>query len=376
MLKKLLVTVGSLLAILAFIIGTYVFMIVRLIAASSHQAIPPEPVTTAVAKSEEWEPFISAVGSLVAVQGVTVAAQLDGNIVRIAFQPGTEVKAGDLLIQQDISSETAQLQATQAAAELAKINRQRSGELLRSSTFSQQQFDADDATFKQATAQSAGIQSTIDKKTIRAPFSGRLGIRLVNLGQTLKAGDAIVSLQALDPIFADFYVPQQEISHLKPGLPVRLAGDALGGRKMEGKITAINPDIDSATRNVRVEATVENRDENLHPGMFVNVEVVLPRRERVLTIPATSILYAPYGDSIFIVEDKADAKTGRSGKVLRQQFVRLGRKRGDFVSVLSGLKAGETVVTSGTFKLRNGIPVVVSNALAPDAQIAPQPDDS
>jgi len=333
-------------------------------------------VTTAVAKLEQWEPLIPAIGSLVAVQGVTVAAQLDGNIVRIAFQPGSEVKSGDLLVQQDISLEKAQSQAAQAAAELAKINRQRSEELLHSNTISQQQFDADDATYKQAVAQAATIQSTIDKKTIRAPFSGRLGIRLVNLGQTLKAGDAIVSLQALNPIFADFYLPQMELSRLKPGLPVRLTCDALRGRQVQGKITAINPDVDSSTRNVRVEVTVENPDEKLHPGMFVNVDVVLPNPERVLTIPATSILYAPYGDSIFIVEDKADPKTGQKGKVLRQQFVRLGRKRGDFVSVLSGLKAGETIVTSGTFKLRNGIPVVESNALAPDAQLAPQPDDS
>ena len=376
MLKKLLITIGGLLVVVGFLIGAYAMMIMHLIAASKAQKLPPEPVTVAVARSEEWDPLLPAVGSLTAVQGVIVTAQLDGNIVRIGFTPGSEVKAGDLLVQQDITSETAQLAAAKATAQLTKLNRQRSTELLSSQTISQQQFDVDDANEKQALAQLATIQATIDKKTIRAPFSGRLGIRLINLGQTLKAGDPIVSLQSLDPIFADFYLPQQQLGRIKAGMEVELQSDVLKSGSVRGKITAINPEVDSTTRNVRVEATISNPDEKLRPGMFVNVAVILPVKDKVLSIPATSILYAPYGDSIFIVEDHKDEKTGETGKVLRQQFVQLGVKRGDFVAVRTGLKAGETVVTSGTFKLRNGSPVVISQILAPTSSLAPTPDDS
>jgi len=337
--------------------------------------MPPTPVTTAAASEETWDRILPAVGSLAAVQGVTVSAQLDGNVAKIAFEPGSTVAAGDLLLQQDITSENAQLASAQAAAELAKTNLARSRELLEKTTISQQQFDSDDSAYKQAVAQAANIQATIDKKTIRAPFSGRLGIRLVNLGQTLKAGDPIVSLQALDPIFADFSLPQQDLPQISQGTAVRITSDAIAGRMAHGKITAINPDVDSATRNVRAEATFANADGNLRPGMFVDVEVVLPAKQTVLVIPATSVLYAPYGDSVFVVDSKTDA-AGKTSQVLRQQFVRLGEKRGDFVAVTSGLKSGDVVVTTGAFKLHNGIPVTIDNSLAPDAQLAPEPGDS
>jgi membrane fusion protein (multidrug efflux system) len=308
---------------------------------------------------------------------VDVAAELDGKIVRIAFEPGTTVKAGDLLVQQDTSTEEAQLRAAEASVALARINLNRARELIAQSTISQSELDAADAQSKQTVAQADNIRATIAKKTIRAPFGGRLGIRLVNLGQSLKSGDPIVSLQALDPIFANFLLPQQRLPDLARGLVVRVTSDGLApDQVIEGRITAISPDVDSATRNVRVQATLANASEQLHPGMFVNLSVVLPTTEHVLVIPATAVLYAPYGDSVFVVEEKKETASGAAGKVVRQQIVRLGERRGDFVVVNSGLKAGETVVTTGVFKLRNGIPVTVDNRLAPDAELAPHPSDT
>jgi len=377
MLKKLSFTAGGILLLVLALAGIKALQIKALIAHGAAMVPPPEPVTTAVAREERWAPVIATVGSLSAVQGVTLSAQLDGTVASIAFQAGSSVKAGDLLVQMDISSEQAQLRAQEASVELARLNLERSRELLASQTISQSQYDSDSAAYKQASAQADNIRATIAKKTIRAPFSGRLGVRLINLGQTLKAGDAIVSLQALDPIYADFYLPQQDLVRIDTGLAVRVTGDAVGeGRALEGRITAINPDVDSATRNVRVEATLANPDQRLRPGMFVDVGVVLAATQKVVAIPASSVLYAPYGNSVFVVEDKGGGKDGRAGKTVRQQLVRLGETRGDFVEVASGLKAGEAVVTTGAFKLRQGMAVVVKNALAPDAQLAPKPNDS
>jgi membrane fusion protein (multidrug efflux system) len=238
---------------------------------------------------------------------------------------------------------------------------------------SQADYDTAVANYEQAVAQVNNIRSTIAKKTFRAPFSGRLGIRQVNLGQMLREGDPIVTLQTLDPIYADFTLPQQQFSRLHPGLPVRVTSDALPGASIEGRITAINPLIDADTRNIKVQATLANRGEKLRPGMFVNVAVGLPVRQKMLTIPATAILYAPYGDSVFVV---VDDKEHKGGKVLRQQFVRLGEKRGDFVAVTDGLNQGESIVSTGVFKLRNGQGVVIDNKLAPPFSKAPNPENN
>jgi membrane fusion protein (multidrug efflux system) len=286
------------------------------------------------------------------------------------------VRAGDLLVQQDISSETAQLRASEASAELAKLTLDRIRKLLTEKTVSQSQYDNADAQYKQAEAQLDTIRSAISKKTIRAPFAGRLGIRLINQGQILNEGDAIVSLQSLDPIFVNFSLPQQQLSKVQPGLTVRVTTDVLSGRVVEGKITAINPAVDAATLNIRVQATAANPQEQLRPGMFVNVAVVLPAMEKVLPIPETAVLYAPYSDSVFVVEEKKGEKNSPPGKSLRQQFVRLGEKRGDFIAVLSGLKEGETIVSTGVFKLRNGQAVVVDNTLAPEFKLMPKPSDN
>jgi membrane fusion protein (multidrug efflux system) len=372
MLKKILFTSVVLLVVIGIPGGVKFLQISHLIAQGT-PPVPADAITTASVVEQQWQPSIGVVGSLVAVQGVTVSAQLDGNIAQIAFEAGSAVKAGDLLLSQDTTVEQAQLRAAESASALAKINLERSRGLLAKASISQSDLDSAAAQFEQAAAQADNIRSVIAKKTIRAPFSGRLGIRLVNLGQTLKAGDAIVSLQALEPIYANFQLPQQELSRISMGLTVQVTGDAVPGNAIEGKITAISPDVDSVTRNVRVQATLENGDEQLRPGMFVNVAVLLPAKNAVLVIPASSVLYAPYGDSVFVVEDKKDDK---SVKVVRQQFVRLGERRGDFIAVVSGLKTGDTIASTGVFKLRNGGTVVVDNSLAPDAQLLPKPKDS
>jgi membrane fusion protein (multidrug efflux system) len=375
MLKKILVTAFGLLVIIALLGGIKGMQIAALIAAGSNQVLPAETVTSATAKNDVWENTVTAVGTLVAVQGVNVAAESPGKIVEINFESGAPVKRGDVLLKQDTSVEEAQLRSAEASAALARLNLDRSRALIEKHTISQAEVDTTDAQFKQANAQADNFRAMIAKKTIRAPFTGRLGIRLVNLGQNLKEGDPVVSLQALDPIFANFSVPQQELGDLAPGLVVRIQGDAVEAAAIEGKITAISPDIDPATRSVRVQATLTNKDGVLHPGMFVNVSVVLPKAAHVLIVPATAILYAPYGDSVFVIEEKK-GPGGAMQQVVRQQFVRIGSHRGDFVALTSGLKSGETIVSTGVFKLRNGGTVNVDNTLAPDAQLAPKPDNS
>lgn len=374
--KRIIITLIGLAVVIGILGGIKGLQIDRMIAQGSQMVPPPEPVTTAVARTEAWESVLTSVGSLAAVQGVTVTAELAGKIVNIAFKPGTLARAGDLLVQQDTSSEEAQLRATEATVALAKLNLERLGKLLSERTISQSQFDNADAQFKQAVAQSDNIRATIAKKTIRASFAGRLGIRLVNVGQMLNPGDAIVSLQSLDPIFVDFLLPQQQLAQVQTGLPVRVVTDALPGEVVDGKITAINPQVDSATRNIRIQATIPNAEERLRPGMFVNVAVVLPAKTKVLCIPATAVLYAPYSDSVFVVEEKTDEKSGKAGRAVRQQFAQLGEKRGDFVAIVSGLKEGDTVVSTGVFKLRNGQSVIEDNTLAPEFKIAPKPDDN
>ncbi len=369
--KAFLVIIG--LVVVLALIGLVKFLQINSLIHAKQPAVY-ETVSTTEAKSETWQESLTSVGTLTAVQGVTVAAELDGKIVEIDFEAGSMVNAGDVLVRQDTAAEEAQLRSAEATVELARVNLKRTKELLDKATVSQAQFDADAATAKQAAAAADNIRATIAKRTIKAPFSGRLGIRLVNLGQNLKAGDSIVSLQALNPIFADFYIPQEQMSQLSTGLAVRLSGDAISG-SVEGKVTAISPDIDATTRNVRVQATVDNTAGKLHPGMYVDVAVELPIINKVLTIPATSVVYAPYGDTVYIVDSSTDA-AGEKQQVVRQLIVRLGVRKGDFVEVLSGLKAGDTIVTSGVFRLRPGTAVKVNNSLAPDAQLAPKTSDS
>ena len=336
----------------------------------------PEIVTTAVANTQVWESTLTAVGSLVAVQGVMIAAEMTGKMVKITFEPGSMVKAGDLLVQQDTAAEEAELRSAEATVGLTRLTFERARRLLAEGTFSQAEYDKADAEYKQALAQTDNIRAVIAKKTIRAPFSGLLGIRLVNLGQMLSPGDEIVSLQALDPIFANFSLPQQQFPRIRPDLEVRVETDALPGEIIRGKITAINPQVETATRNIMVQATVPNGNQHLRPGMFVNVTVLLPEHDTTLVIPATAVLNAPYSDSVFIVENDASDTKSPPGTVVRQQFVKLGERRGDFIAVIAGLKEGETVVSTGVFKLRNGQAVSVDNTLAPAFNLSPTPKDT
>jgi membrane fusion protein (multidrug efflux system) len=374
--KRILYTIAGLILVTGVLGGIKALQIHKMILHGEQSVPPPLPVNTVVVQKQSWQELLSSVGSLEAVEGVMVTAELTGKVVKIGFEPGTMVRAGDLLVQQDISSEKAQLRGAEAALELARVNVERMRKLLADETIAQSQYDNAAAQYKEARAQVDNIRATIEKKTIRAPFAGRLGIRLVNLGQTLNEGDQIVSLQSLNPIFVNFSLPQQELAQIRLGLKVQLTTDVLPGEIVEGKITAINSQVDTSTRNIGVQATVANSQEHLRPGMFVKVDVVLPVEDQVLAIPTTAVLYAPYGDSVFVVEEEKSEKNGQHGKIVRQQFVRLGEKRGDFVSVVSGLKEGETVVSTGAFKLRNGQAVVVDNTLAPGFQLAPKPKES
>lgn len=379
MFKKLVLTIIGLL-ILVIGLGSIKFapgfgQFAVMGAAGAAMVMPPEVVTAATAKAGKWENALTSTGSLVTVQGVTVGAEMAGKVVAINFESGVAVKAGDLLVQLDITNEEAQLRSAEASVALAQASLERSTDLLAKNAISKSDFDLVDAQAKQAAAQADVIRAVIAKKTIRAPFAGRLGIRLVNLGQILKEGDAIATLQTLDPIYVNFSLPQQNLAQVSAGSVIRLRSDVAMNEVFAGTVTAVNPDVDPVTRNVRIQATLANPGEKLRPGMFANVEVVLPSTDNVLSIPATSVLYAPFGDSVFIVTEGKDAQ-GKPAQVLRQQFVRLGESRGDFVVVEDGLKDGETVVTSGVFKLRPGMAVVIDNKLAPNAQLAPKPNDT
>jgi len=371
--KRILIVLLGLVVLIAVLSAIKVLQIRAMIDHGKKFVPPPETVTTAASRAESWEMALTAVGTLTAVQGVTVGAELPGKVVHIAFEPGAKVNKGDLLIRQDTSSEEAQLPGAVAQANLTQTVLARDNEMLSKQIISQADYDAAVANQEQATAQVNNIRATIGKKTIRAPFSGRLGIRQVNLGQILREGDPIVTLQSLDPIFVNFTLPQQQLPRLRTGLPVQVTCDAVPGLAINGRITAVNPLVDAETRNIQLQATVANRSENLRPGMFVNTAVGLPVRQKVLAIPATAVLYAPYGDSVFVV---AEDKAGKGGKTLRQQFVRLGEKRGDFVAVTEGLKEGENIVSTGVFKLRNGQAVVVDNRLAPAFQKSPKPENN
>ena len=368
--KRILIAVVGVLVVAGALAGVKALQIRAMIEQGKKAVYPPETVTTAVARTESWDTSLAAVGSLTAVQGVTVAAEVQGKVAEIRFGPGAKVGKDDLLVRQDTSVEEAQLPGAEAQVNLTRSVVARDAEMLAEKIVSQADYDVAVANHQQAVAQRDALRAAIGKKSIRAPFAGRLGIRQANLGQFLREGDPVVTLQSLDPVYVDFSLPQQELHRVRAGLNVRVTGDALPGASIDGRITTVSPLVDAETRNVMLQATVANPQETLRPGMYVNVAVGLPVRKKVIVIPATAALYAPYGDSVFVVQD--DGK-GKGGKALRQQFVRLGERRGDFVAVAEGLKEGETVVSTGVFKLRNGQPVVVDNRLAPEFRLDPRP---
>ncbi|RWX54824.1 efflux RND transporter periplasmic adaptor subunit [Photobacterium chitinilyticum] len=371
MAKRVILTIVGLMIVISVLAGIKALQIRRMIDNETAFVVPHETVTTAVVRAESWESLLTAVGSLEAVQGVTVAAELPGKVVQVAFDSGTKAEKGELLVRQNTTSERAQLAGAEASVELARLTYNRTADLYKKKTVSKSELDTARANLRQVVAEVDSIRTVIAKKTIRAPFAGRLGIRQVDLGQILSEGDGIVSLQALGPVLVNFLLPQRQVAQITTGTIVRVTADTHPNTVIEGVITAINPEVDAATRNIRVQATVPNPDEMLRPGMYVNVVVVLSVREDVLTIPVTAVLYAPYSDSAFVVESSKNGEKGGTGKVLRQQFVRLGEKRGDYITVLSGLEENEIVVSRGVFKLRNGQAVVVDNTLSPDFNLEP-----
>ncbi len=335
---------------------------------------PPDAVTTIVAKHEKWPATLNAIGTVAAVQGVTVSADLPGIVSRIAFESGASVREGDLLVQLDTRQEQAQLAAVDATRDLARLNFERMRGLVDEGAITRAEYDQAAAQEKETAAKVEEIRATIARKTIHAPFSGILGLRQVNLGQYLSPGDAVVPLQSLDPIYVNFGVPQQDSGQVGIGRNVRIT---IEDRRIEfvGHVTAINSVVDEATRNIQVQATLANPKNILRPGMFVQTEVLLAENNTAVTLPASAISYAPYGDSVFVVTDMKDA-SGQNYRGVRQQFVKLGPSRGDQIAVLSGVKPGEEIVTSGVFKLRNGAAVSIDNKVQPANKRAPKPEES
>jgi membrane fusion protein (multidrug efflux system) len=336
---------------------------------------PPEAVTTIVASQEEWPTTLNVIGTVAAVQGVKVSADLPGTVDKVAFDSGQSVREGEVLALLDTRQERAQLAAAEAQQELARVNFERMQGLLNERIISRAEFDRATAEQRQADARVGEIKAAIERKTIRAPFSGLLGIRQVNLGQYLSGGDALVTLQSLHPIYVNFGVPQQATAQVRVGRSVRITTDSAAGALFPGRITAIDAVVDQATRNVQVQATLANAQGTLRPGMFVQTEIVIGTSGAVVALPASAISYAPYGDSVFIVSDLESDK-GETYRGVRQQFVKVGSARGDQIAITSGVKPGDEVVTSGVFKLRNGAAVLVNNKVRPANSPKPTPENS
>ena len=365
-------------AVFVAAIGTLKFRQVRAaIAKNSSFQMPPEAVTTVVAKTTEWPANLKAIGTAVAVHGVVVSADLPGVVDRINFESGKTVKEGTVLVLLDMRQEKAQLAAAEAQLKLTRLSFDRLRGLRDKGVVAQADYDKAAADQSQAEAHVGEIGATIERKTIRAPFSGILGIRQVNLGQYLAAGDKIVPLQSLDPIYVNFSLAQQEVARIRPGGAVRVTADQSSGAPVTllGKVTAVDSVVDSATRNVQVQATLANPEGKLRAGMFVEAEAILGVNTTVIPLPTSAISYAPYGNSVFIVSEMK-GPSGIAFKGVQQQFVKLGASRGDQVAVVSGLKEGQEVVTSGVFKLRNGAAVEVNNKVQPGNNPAPKPEDS
>lgn len=372
--KGIVVAIALLLAIGAFVFGTKFLQIGKMM--STPHTIPPTTVTSATVKEEDWAPRLTAVGSVSAVQGAVVSAELAGIVSEINFQNGAEAKKGEVLMKLDASQEEALLRSAEAEAQLARTDLERARDLAIKKVVSSAELDSAQSKFRRMNAVVDQMRSSIAKKTVTAPFDGQLGIRQVNVGQMINAGQQVVGLTALDPVYVDFAVPDQYLSKLAKDLEVTVRSDAFPGRLFKGKLTAINSMVDPVTRNVPLQATLENPDHALHPGMFAKVEVALAETKKTIVIPGSAVSYAPYGDSVFVLEKQKDPKTGKESEVLRQQFVRIGEARGDFVAVTQGLKAGETIVSTGVFKLRNGMAVAVNNDLAPKPELNPKPPDT
>ncbi len=373
------IIVGLLLVVggLVYVKAAQIAMLIGMGEAMAQAGPPPEAVSTAPATQQTWEASLRAVGTVASAKGVQISAEVPGVVKKIGFESGARVKKGDVLVVLDSRVERAQLSSARVRRDLALTNVQRARTLGAVGAESKAQLDNDENALRQATAELEVLRAQIARKTIRAPFSGRLGIRAVNLGQYLNPGTAITTLEAIGGAYVDFQLPQQHQAEVATGLPVRVSVEGAPGLGGQGTITAISPNVDPSTRTLELRAAVD--DEGLQPGMFVSVEVVLPEQRKVVAVPLTAVVYASYGDSVFVVEalpPDAPPAQGPGGEPVmnaRQQFVRLGERRGDFVAVLDGVQPGQVLVSAGAFKLRNNSPVFVDDELAPKAELEPKP---
>jgi membrane fusion protein (multidrug efflux system) len=336
---------------------------------------PPEAVSSTVARAQDWETTLSAVGTITSIRSVPLSNELPGTVTRILFQSGDIAREGQVLVELDASVEKAQLGSARARRDLAEKNAQRARKLTKGEAMTRQQLDEAETALAAATTDVNALNAQVDRKVVRAPFAGRLGIRAVNVGQYLNPGTTVTTLDALGATFVDFPLPQDAQAAVRVGQPVRVTAPSWA-KPMDAKISAIDPTIDPATRNIKLRATIPGHDPR--PGMFVTVEVVQPKQERVVIVPATAVVHAPYGDSVFIIEAKKPGSPGMDrtpdGKavmIARQQFVRVGRQRGDFIAIAKGVRAGQTLVTAGAFKLRNNAPVTVDNRVAATPHLDP-----
>jgi membrane fusion protein, multidrug efflux system len=384
--KRLLVAGGICLVVLAILAGTKFAQISSLIRAGKAAEAagpPPEAVATDVASAMAWDAVIDAVGTVAAARGVTLSTESAGVVRAIRFESGAKVRAGQVLVELDTSVERAQLASLNARRDLAETNASRTRRLVQEGAYTMAQLDTDDAQLKTVSAEAGALKAQIERKMVRAPFAGKLGIREVNLGQYVNPGTPVTALESLESVFVDFTVPQQDVARVPVGAPVRIVlPGAQPPRTLPGKIAAVDPSVDSVTRSVKLRASVQEDKDELRPGMFVNVSVELPERAEVVSIPATAVLRAPYGDSVFVIQPRKDDKgrpvngpDGKPAKVVRQQFVRVGQARGDFVAIVEGIRAGDEVVTQGAFKLRNGVPVMVNNQLKLKPALVPRPEN-
>ena len=378
--KRIAVAVLGLIAIIAGLAFVKFDQIVSMIEAGESMSPPATAITAVDVQAVTWETSLQTIGTLEAAQGVVITADLPGRVTALFFDGGERVKNGDLLVEQDVSTESAQLSAAESDLVLAQNNLDRVARLFRSKVVSRSELDAARSQATLAEAQVDNITSSLDKKQISAPFDGRLGLRLVDIGQDLSQGVPIVSLQAFDPMRVNFSLPQKALATVSSGLDVRVTTSAVPNTVFTGKITAIDTEINTSTRTVRAQATLDTQADkddssnaglpDLLPGMFANVEVVLPSKRELLMIPLTAVNFATYGDSVFILEEN-----DQSQLIARQQFVQLGERRGDFVEVNKGLEASQTIANDGVFKLRQGAPVVINDE-GTEADIAPQPDNA
>jgi membrane fusion protein (multidrug efflux system) len=375
MFKKIFLTALGILLLAGVIVGIKALQIRALIDAGKNVPKPIETISTTVVETDKWVRSVESVGSLRAVQGADLSTETAGIVSRINFENGAEVREGDLLVELDTEAEQATLRSAEAEADLARTVYERTKTLRATNAIPQSDLDAAASQLRKVTALVEQLRATISKKQLRAPFTGRLGIREINLGQFVQNGNKIVSLQSLNPIFVDFLLPQQLISTVAPGQKILLRTDAYPGRVFEGELTAINSEVDRITRNIRLQGTLKNPDGALRPGMFARVEIFEGGEDEVLRIPLTAVFRAPYGDSVFVVLEN-DGPDGKKEKFVEQRFIRTGRTMGDFIAVTEGLKAGDTVVSAGTFKLRNGVGVNIDNSLAPQPKSAPNPENS